>query len=472
MLWVPHVTAELKLRSGLLPDELADWQRDADANTNGAGIHQSQLAALKVLFDELEKKQTRTLEALDQAAADLPRFKETRLELEQELAGTHGIFSIFQFALGQREDPDYYRATLDIADLIAADCYRPCIERAGTWQAIDTDKFRAPPLTYLNALLSPAAFTRRHAFGAFKMPIEGNSELKLPISIVSLPFHHTSAVWTFCALHHEVGHIVDQDMGLQESIKPLLEAAIGADRRSVWVGWLREMIADTFGVLLGHAGYGHLLAKLLLLPDAMVTELNPADRHPTPYVRIFLLAALLKGTGVAELTKLADALIKEWREAYGDPPSLQPFVNECEAVAGVLMNANLPSLKGHAIREFAPTAEVSDAYAATAKLAQYLRTGLLRPRPAELRARLVPVAAQLAVSAVTEHYDETYAKIHERAAAYMSDVREGMPKFLGLDEDPFLAGGAPGSAAAAREQYYRDLVRNLNFRAAPDSVEE
>jgi hypothetical protein len=469
MLWVPHVTAELKLRSGLLPKEFADWQRDADANVNGAGIHQSQLAAIKILFDELKKTQARTLAALGQAA-DLPTFKVTRLELEQELAGTHGIFSIFQFALGQRDDPDYYRATLDIADLIAADCYRLCIERAGTWQAIDTKTFRAPPLTYLNALLSPAAFTRRHAFGAFKMPIEGNSELKLPISIVSLPFHHTSAVWTFCALHHEVGHIVDQDLGLYASIKPLLEAAIAADRRSVWVGWLREMIADTFGVLLGHAGYGHLLAKLLLLPDAMVTELNPADRHPTPYVRIFLLAVLLKGTGVAELTELAEALTKEWREAYGDPPTLQPFVNECEAVAGVLMNANLPCLKEHAIREFAPVAEISEAYTATAKLAGYLRTGLLRPQPAELRARLVPVAAQLAVSAVTANYDETCAKIHERASAYMSDIRADMPEFL--DEDPFLAGGAPGSSAAAREQYYRDLVRKLNFRAAPDSLEE
>jgi hypothetical protein len=467
MAWVPEVTAELRLRSSLLPNELQRWQKGADANVKGAGIHQSQVAAITILFDELNKTQATILGALS-AEADLQTFKRKRLELEQELSGTHGILSIFRFVLGQREDP-CYRVSLDVADLVAADCYIPCIERAAGWKVIDKSRFRQPPLTYLNALLSPAAFTRRHAFGAFKMPIEGNSELKLPISIVSLPVHHTSAVWTFCALHHEVGHIIDQDLGLSDSIRPLLGAAIAADRVPIWVGWLREMIADAFGVLLGHAGYANLLGKLLLLPDAMVTKEDPADKHPTPYVRIMLLAALLKTIGVSQLSELADAVTKEWRETYAEPPALKPFVGDVEAVADVLMNSALPSLKNHKIIDFASTAEITEAHAATTRLASYFRTGILRPKPSELRARLVPVAAQVAFSAVTKNYDESGASIHKRATEYMSALRETTPQLLGADE--FLAGKAGGSSGIARERYYRDLVRGLNFSAS-DNLEE
>jgi hypothetical protein len=467
MAWVPEVTAELRLRSSLLPNELQRWQKGADANVKGAGIHQSQVAAITILFDELNKTQATILGALS-AEADLQTFKRKRLELEQELSGTHGILSIFRFVLGQREDP-CYRVSLDVADLVAADCYIPCIERAAGWKVIDKSRFRQPPLTYLNALLSPAAFTRRHAFGAFKMPIDGNSELKLPISIVSLPFLHTSAVWTFCALHHEVGHIIDQDLGLSDSIRPLLAAAIAADRMPIWFGWLREMIADAFGVLLGHAGYANLLAKLLLLPDAMVTKEDPADKHPTPYVRIMLLAALLKTIGVPQLSELADAVTKEWREIYAEPPALKPFVNEVDSVADVLMNSALPGLKNHKIMDFSSSDEIAKAYAATTKLAGYLRTGKVRPPTAELRARLVPVAAQVAFSALMENYDESGSSIHSRATGYMAALRKAMPDFLGPDEIPVGQNG--GAIGIAREQYYRDLVRGLNF-SAPENLEE
>jgi hypothetical protein len=457
MAWIPQVTAELQLRSGLLPDEVQHWQQDADGNVNGAGIHQSQIVAIRILFEELKKTQADILAALSPAVG-LPAFKDKRLELEQQLTGTHGILSIFRLIMGQRKDLRYYRAALDFADLVAADCYNPCIERAAGWHAIEKAKLRAPPLTYLNAVLSPAAFTRRHAFGAFRMPIEGNSELKLPISIVSLPFHHTSAVWTFCSLHHEVGHIIDQDLGLHAALRPALEAAVSPDRKPVWLGWLREMIADTFGVLLGHAGYAHLMTKLLLLPDAMVTELNNGDSHPTPYVRIMLLAALLKKTEVPQLSELADAVTKEWRESYSEPEHLKPFVGECGAVAGALMNSKIGVLNDHALRDFAPAADLAGEYEAVTKLALFLRTGLLKPPLAELRARLVPVAAQLATAEVTADFAITYADIQDRAVKYMTELRDKMPQFL------------PGPELE-REDYYRQLVRGLNFSSLDEPEE-
>jgi hypothetical protein len=458
MAWIEQISAELTLRSGLLPEELNNWEANTNDNIEGAGIHQSQVAAIKILFDELAQTQGGTLGGGDNLVA----FKRGRLELEQKLAGVHGLLSIFRFILAQRKDPRYYRHALDVADLVAADCYRPCIERAASWKAIQKELFRAPPLTYLNTLLSPAAFTRRHAFGAFKMPLEGSSELKLPISIVSLPFHHTATVWTFCSLPHEVGHIIDQDLGLHGSLQPRLEDKLAPERKSVWIGWLREMIADSFGVLLGHAGYIHLMAKLLILPDGMVSKLDLTDKHPTPYVRIMLLAALLRTLGVPQLARLADTIVKLWCEIYDGTPVLSPFIGECEIVADVLMNSELPSLKGHTIREFVPVSEISADFASTMTLAGYLRTGLSRPPPSELRPRLIPVAAQIAVAQVATNYDEKLVAIHESAIKYMSDLRAEMPKLLAGD-DEFLAGRSSGNAGVKREQYYRRLVRELSF---------
>src|SRR5262245_6067841 len=55
MPWIPELTGELNLRSGLALDELADWKARADKDVDGAGLHQSQVGAITVMFDELGK---------------------------------------------------------------------------------------------------------------------------------------------------------------------------------------------------------------------------------------------------------------------------------------------------------------------------------------------------------------------------------------------------------------------------------
>jgi hypothetical protein len=456
MPWRSELTAELKLRSQLITTELTEWRDQADTNQQGAGIHQSQIEAIRIMFDELGKTGAELLNGLE-SATDLPDFKQKRLALEQELTAAHGILAVFRFVFAQREDPDFFRSSLDAADLVGVDCYKPCIERAASWGAIDVSKFRVPPLTYLNTLLSPAAFTRRHGFGAFKLPLEGYLDLKLPTSIVSLPFHHTRAIWTYCALHHEVGHIIDQDLHLTDSFTPRVVAVVPTNRAQLWSGWVREMIADAFGVLLGHDGYVSLMAKLLLLPDDLVTKIDPHDRHPTPYIRMFVLAALLTEMGVPALKTYAGEVLADWRATYDEPSALTPLLDDCTPIAQVLMNAKLPALKEHILSEFATSAEVEADQTLVVGLARFLRLNLKRPDPKTMRSRLVPVAAQRAVrEAATPGTDSA---IHDRAVEYMAAVRQNLPQFLAVDEDVVesVATGTP------REAYFRQLVRDLDF---------
>ncbi|MGB0385745.1 MAG: hypothetical protein ACPGWR_13075 [Ardenticatenaceae bacterium] len=453
-----QLVTELNLRAQLLAEEMARWQKLADENKDGMGIHQSQISVVQLLFEELDNKQQKVLGALNEAQGRV-EFTRKRMDLENELSATHGIIAIFRNILAQRKDERYFREVLDAADLIAADCYKPSIQLAAQWGAISEEEFRVPPLTYLNTMYSPAAFTRRHFFGAFKMPLNGYVELKLPISVVSLPFHHTEALWTFCTIYHEVGHLLDQDLALHEGLRPSLEKEFQSPQgMPPWSHWLKEMIADTFGILLGSAGFAYTMMKLLLLPHKKVTKWDQSDRHPTPYVRIFLLGALLRAMEEPDLAEVADRMEQTWREWYGEPTELAPYVEQgvkqCPAVAEILLHQPLEKLGGHCLRDFVPT--FADDQKRIASLATYLRLDFKRPDPRDFPVRLVPAAAQLAAWAVNDNKQaKYYPEIQERTLKYLQALRHHYPAFL--HQDNF------DNVSPNREAYLRGLVEKLNF---------
>lgn len=455
-----QLVADLKRRSALLLSEAATWKTATDLNTDGMGIHRSQIQAVNLLLDELQKKQQAILDNLDPALPPAT-FAQRRADMEQALAGAHGIMSIFRSILAQRSDKENYRTPLDAADLIAADCYLPCMMLAKHWGALSGDQLRMPPLTYLNSAFSPFAITRRQTVAAFKLPLDGYSEEKLPLSVIALPFHFTRAIWTFCTIHHEVGHVLDQDLGLFGSLHDAILARVPA-RKAIWELWLREIIADALGVLLGGTGFAYALLNLIFRPAEEVARLDPSDRHPNHYVRIRLLCELLDHTGVADMAQAAGEIEQTWKTLYGAPDAdLQPFLNDCPAVAEGLLDEKLASLKNHALHELAPAFDPDTGYTPTlagdqkqvASLAILFRLNFNGPQPNNPRPfpfRLVPAAAQIAVHDVTEKFDETFDAIHRSALAFTAAIKR--PEFLG-----------PGAISKEREAYLRGLVQNLDF---------
>ena len=457
-----QMVTELLRRAHLLQQEVAVWDRLTESSTSGLGIHRSQIDAVRLLFEELRIKEQAALDAVV-AAQGTADFAGRRIALEQELTATHGVMAVFRIILAQRADKRFFRQALDTADLVAADCYNGCVQRAVGWGVIAADQLRVPPLTYLNSMFSPAAITRTGTFGAFKMPVDGNLKLKLPVGVVSLPFHHTEAVWTFCSLHHEVGHLLDTDFTLRESLRPLLEQRLaGSARKQYWADRLREMVADTFGVLLGGEGFVRMMLKLLFLPADRVTTIDPTDVHPNHYMRILLLAALLRGTGSAALGAAAASIEDAWRGLYGRPAELQPYVDDCAAIADTLLHQPLPALGAKTLADWAPEAALADDQARIDKLAKHLRLNTRRPEIdplAPFPVRLVPAAAQMAVGAVTDKHAEKYALIHERAFGFVDALRAVLPDFLG-----------PADMSASRRANLRGLVQALDFSALDEEM--
>jgi hypothetical protein len=450
---------ELRQRAALLPQEIIDLKALTDKNLQGMGIHQSQIVTVKMVLDNLQEQQDEVIVSL---APTLPagEFTEKRGEIEDLLTSAHSIMSVFRYIFSQRNESPHYNRLLDVADLVAAECYIPCIKLANKWKNLPQDHYREPPLTYLNAMLSPAAITRRHTLSKVGLQLHAELEEQLPISVISLPFHDTVAVWTFCSIYHEVGHLLDNDIGLRKELSNAITAELekaapgnqaAAARRVFWEYWAGEMIADAFGVVLGGAAFGYAMMNMLFKAPEEIKTLS-ADKHPNEYVRIFLVTELLRGTKVKALADAAQEIEAGWRGIYPDIPELAPYVAECKTVADVLLNRKLVALNNdHSLINLSP--KIANDHQRVDELATWLQIEVDRPEPESYPFRLVPAAAQLAVQRVEDNFAKQYEEIEKRAHAFLSLIKR--PKFLD-----------PTGISANRRAYLQDRVKHIKLTRA------
>jgi hypothetical protein len=459
-----QLAVELHRRGEMVPRELKELTDMTEANAEGMGIHRSQVRAIKKLLEGLLQKQQNLLSAFADApkAGELSReeFTLKRERLQDVLTGTHSVIAVFNHVFEQRKNQDY-RGILDAADLLATYCYQPCIDLANKWRKEPEGTFREPPLTYLNAARSAAAIARHETLGEIGLALFSGMELLLPIPVISLTFHDTAVFWSLCSLYHESGHLLSLELGISEALKEFMQASLKAsDNKQLWGDlWMEEMVADTFGVLLGGAGYAYSLMNLLFNTSSEVITDSGLGAHPNSYVRVFLLGALLRGTGVAELGEVAKRIEDEWREFYGDPPNfLRPFVSECDAVAEVLLHQPLAPLSARCMHDFARNnhgfpnlPDCARDHERVVLLSDHLRNLGTRPVDADNSSwiRLVPAAAQMAVRATKKDVPNKLLEINTRAASFLNS----------LPRPAFLAGVAP----AVHNAYIDGLVESLDF---------
>lgn len=442
-----QIAFELRARCGVLPSELSRVKELADKNQNGWGIHQSQINRVKESLDALQKNLEEVLNTLDASLAP-DQFSPKRSEIQLTLVRTHSVMAVFNYIFAQRDRSAEDKFVLDIADIIVAKCYLPCIQLANQWRGINKDHFREPPLIFFNAMLSPAALNRSYTVSKVGLEMYAEVEHLLPISVISLPFHDQAALWTYCSLYHEVGHLLDHDIGLCGDFKKLLDTSLSESRvKDHWELWLREIIADAFGILLGGAGFAYALFNMILNSPKDVRQ-APADKHPIDYVRMFLLCALLRKTKVTALVDAAAEIEKSWIGLYGDPAELTVYIDECEQVANLILRGELAIVNGHTLIELAPLLETD--HESTLKLSWWLRDVDERPDPIAFPLQLVPAATQLAAHDVNNEFATEYQGIQKRAIEYLTQIKP--PKFL----DPSLE-------SSEHLSYVRGMLENLKL---------
>ena len=455
-----RMKADIGRRSEILPKDVQRWKDAidqaalADPNAGGGtmGIHQSQISALKEMMDGLQARQTELLDQLN-PSGPLLEFSTAYLKLSDEIVSAHELWRIFRYIIALHEDATI-GPLIDAADLIAVDCYLTCMNKVREWKLVADNEFRAPPLVFLEAEMSPSTASRGYSAGALGFPLRRYRNMRLPIPLILLPSDTATSMWMLCTLHHEVGHNLDQDLKLQAEMSGLLltrlqQHGTSQDIQKMWWQWTAEILADAFGVLLGGAGFAHALCwwLLVLAPEPTFQAFNPDDVHPPYFVRIHLIAAMLRQFKIAALDDAARSIMDTW-EAQERPGWVELYVADSDVLADVFMNQPLAALGGRPLSDLGP--DLADDIERVARLESFLGTGISSPDPklaSSARWRHIPVAAQLAFIAQATPDSASLDQIQKRAFAYLSN----------LDRPQKMAG------LADKSKFFRQLVNDLKF---------
>lgn len=425
-------TVDLKRRIDSLRVEIHGWEVRAKADQSHLGLYSRRLVALNVMFDALiEKRLDVPYSRLIELDRDVGYSIEFRA-VQQALGGVQDAWRVFRAGfLLLSEEP--FRPVLDAANLITAECFNHSLKRAN--DRLDAKQqpaldLPAPPLVHLMTIEFPQAASCDVKVKHLGVRIL--TEQRTPLPVVILPEDYIHCAWLLPFLYHEVGHLIDEELKVAESVAGAIEELKSTHAQAWrWRAWSKEVTADVFGVLYGGPGYALALAKLLHTVGPALLE---DDKYPPHWLRVPLVAELLDYHGksipagparmawVAEVKRVRDLA----RPAPTDPRV--GLLDELAKVAAACLAAPVPVAASPSLSELGPSA--AEDWEQVLLLSDFLATARQRPNPRDVPCRLVPAAAALAVA---RSPGPKLNVIHDEAIAFADQTWR--PTFLGESPD-------------------------------------
>lgn len=341
-----HKQAAVRVEVGQLRDELARWRALSDADGAQLARHCSQIdriaGALEAGLSELDGE----LEGV--SGAELDVIEECAL-LQSKVLDLHRAWEYYRSKLAQRLVEQLTRYLVATDDLAWA-CYQPPRDRAIAAGA-DPAAVREPPLTFLNGGANPFMLTRGESLMS-AIPDGGvrNERLKslvgaLPVPVIGLPWSHLGHLPDAVVVAHEVGHVVEDDLGLAPEVRRRIEAAIGdAERASAWSAWSHEAFADVFATVATGPAYTSCLTEFVAGGRREVVKAKRSapdwGDYPTPALRVALSAAACECIDAPATEILAD-----WRAAYPEH-AMAGWEDDAASVAKALVACPYGELDG------------------------------------------------------------------------------------------------------------------------------
>jgi hypothetical protein len=223
--------------------------------------------------------------------------------VEREIDRARRAFGLFFEVFSQRGSA--FAPVLAAHDLIASDCYQAA-QKSGTSILA---KSLVKPLTYLEHGYSPA--TMRRGVTLVKLLGETN-----PFPLIRIPWDRDNP-WQAVFLH-EVSHNLQADLGLwqenKDAVQQRMLRAIGDPGIiSIYGRWHKEIFADLAAVLLGGPASVWGMMDFLAHPSPKVMTYKPGGAHPTGYLRVLVLAEMLRRMGFEEESA---RVTKVWKQLY------------------------------------------------------------------------------------------------------------------------------------------------------------
>lgn len=225
--------------------------------------------------------------------------------VEREVDRARRTFGMFFEVFAQRGTA--FAPALAAHDTIARDCYaavRLNLPHLFAGPLI-------PPITYLEHGYSPATMRR----GVTLNRLLGETN---PFPLIRIPWDRDQP-WQAVFLH-EVAHNLQADLGLwvenrSAVIQRLASDGIAPLAVSIFGRWHKEIFADLAAVLLAGPAVAWGMALFLAHPFDKVMTYRPGGPHPTGFLRIFILAEMVRRLGFAEEARQMAVL---WSSLY-DP---------------------------------------------------------------------------------------------------------------------------------------------------------
>ena len=251
----------------------------AAANARLAEIDRHVRAQLDTLTGELLRPGVGYDELLRKAAL-----------VEREVDRARRAYGLFFDVFIQRGTT--FAPALAACDTIAADCFQ-VVRRAAP------GLIRGPvlkPVTYLEHSFSPATFRR----GVMLRRLLGERN---PFPLVRVPYERIESPWGMGVVLHEIGHNLQADLGVWQETQQAVQRRVWQVSRNawltrIWTRWHKEIFADLIAILLGGPASARAMKDFLAYPASRVLTFRPLSVHPTPYVRMFIQAEMLRRMGL------------------------------------------------------------------------------------------------------------------------------------------------------------------------------
>lgn len=382
----------------------------------------SHFAAASARLAEIDRDVSDAMARLDAVASNEGAAVDQVLRgtalVERQIDRARRAYGLFFELFSQRGTS--FAPSLAACDVIAADCFR--VVRANAPGLLPTPLLK--PLTYLEHGFSPATFRR----GVVLTRLLGERN---PFPLVRMPFDRIGSPWEMGVLLHEVGH------NLQADLKIWHETQFAVQRRvlsvtgnpwiaRIWTRWHREIFADLIAVLLGGPASARSMKDFLAYPATRVLTFRPLGVHPVPYIRVFILAEMVRRMGFAED---AAAIGDVWQRVYA------PATRSARMPAALLATAQ--RVIPHVVDEVAFQTRRNLAQRALADVVPFGRDDEARIRAAARRVAEGALPADLP------------ARFAVSAARFAFEQRMGPPRALAKTVLHGLAARAERSATVA-----------------------
>lgn len=349
---------ELNQKLDSLTDEFSYW-RAKSQELKPLQKHNSQIHRVTLQLEGLKRGISKELDELSKStgAKVLSRVR----KVERDILEVHRIWEFFRSKFVLR-GVEWFSPYLIAADELAASAYSAAQENYD-YQKVTKEALKAPPLVFFNGGSSPYTMPQSMSYKAEAVAGEELQNVEswellraLPIPVIGIPWFQVQHLPDILVIAHEVGHDVEKDFQLTDTISALLDAVMEreefpADHRKAWRAWLRESFADLYGnCVAGPAFVGSLLDFLATDTTSTQQDLRTAPKwgiYPPDYLRLLMNVKALKLQGFElESTQFEDEL----KKTYGTH-AMTSFEDDTPHVAEAIIDGVYPEFNGKTLRD-------------------------------------------------------------------------------------------------------------------------